>query len=108
MLAPILVALLLAAPALGAPVAAPGPAAATTGHAPAAAPTAAPTTLCTPSDAGLAELSGLGVRGGVLLAAGDGGESVRVHVLDPRTCATVGLLQAQQDPFDVEDMAVGS
>lgn len=95
MLAPILVALLLAAPALAAPAPAPGP-------------PAAPTALCTPSDAGLAELSGLGVRGGVLLAVPDGGESVRVHVLDPRTCATVGLLQAQQDPFDVEDMAVGS
>lgn len=101
MLAPILVVSLLLAPALGA---APTPATPT-----AALPTAAPpTTVCTPSDAGLAELSGLGLRGGLLLGASDGGEQLRVHVLDPRTCATVGLLQASQDPFDVEDLAVGS
>lgn len=96
MLAPILVSSLLLALAPGA---APTPATPTT---------AALTTLCTPRDADLAELSGLGVRGGMLLAAPDGGASLRVHVLDPRTCATVALLQAQQDPFDVEDMAVGA
>lgn len=102
MLAPILVASLLAATALAAPVLAPGPSAhaRTMSH--------APTALCTPGDAGRAELAGLGVRGGVLLAAPDGGESVRVHLLDPRTCAPVVPLQAQQDPFDVEDVAVGS
>ncbi len=74
--------------------------------APASVSPAAPEPVCTPSDERVAELSGLGVRGGVLLAAPDSGGALSVAVLDASTCDTVGVLDAEQETRDVEDLAV--
>ena len=60
-------------------------------------------TLCTPSDPGLEELSGLTVIDGVTYAIGDGGTDHRLAVLDGQ-CAVSRWLDVPVDPFDVEDL----
>ncbi|UZJ25861.1 hypothetical protein RHODO2019_05340 [Rhodococcus antarcticus] len=66
-----------------------------------------PGTLCTPSDARLAELSALGVRAGTVLATGDG-DVTEVLALDPASCAVTGTLDVGLDLRDVEDLAVAA
>lgn len=70
-------------------------------------PAAAPVALCTPSDARLTERSALGVRGGTLLASGDG-DITQVIELDPASCAVTGSLDVGLDLRDVEDLAVAA
>lgn len=69
---------------------------------------AAPTLeeLCTPTDPGLEELSGLAVADGQIYAVGDSGTDDRVAVLDMR-CHVQRWLPVPIDPRDVEDLAVG-
>jgi hypothetical protein len=67
----------------------------------------APQVRCTVEDPGLAELSGLVVRGGELWAMADGGRRVEVDRLDPATCAVVERRTAAIDPYDPEDLALG-
>ena len=64
--------------------------------------------VCTPTDPGLTELSGLAQHEGRFYATGDGGAALRVPVLDPATCATVDVVTAPGDPRDVEDLAVAA
>jgi len=84
-----------AAPALAEEAAAPVP------------PEAAPVTRCEISDPRLAELSGLVEVGDQLLAVNDGGDQVAVHLLDA-ACQVVDVHTAAVDPYDPEDMALGS
>jgi hypothetical protein len=84
-----------AAPALAEEAAAPVP------------PEAAPTTRCQISDPGLAELSGLVAVGDQVLAVNDGGDRVAVHLLDA-ACQVVDVHNAAVDPYDPEDMALGT
>lgn len=73
-----------------------------------AAPTAGPSTVrCSITDARLAELSGLVVVGEQILALNDGGDQVVVHGLDAG-CQVVDVQSAPVDPYDPEDLAVGS
>jgi hypothetical protein len=68
----------------------------------------APTVQCEITDPALTELSGLVVgRDGTMLAINDGGDDVAVFALDP-TCATTTVHRAAVDPYDPEDLAVGS
>ena len=71
-----------------------------------AQPDAAPTTRCQITDPRLAELSGMVVVPGRMLAINDGGDRVDVHVLDG-ACRIVDTQTAAVDPFDPEDLAVG-
>ncbi|RRO14972.1 hypothetical protein EIL87_19190 [Saccharopolyspora rhizosphaerae] len=66
----------------------------------------APVELCTVEDSELSELSGLASDGTRWYAVGDGGSSVQVFVLDPATCAVRGQRTADNDPYDVEDLAL--
>lgn len=66
-----------------------------------------PSTLCTPTDTRLTELSALGVRGGALLATGDG-DVTQVLQLDPAGCTVTGTLDVGLDLRDVEDLAVAA
>ncbi len=62
--------------------------------------------LCTPTDPGLAELSGLAVADGLIYAIGDSGNDDKVAELDAQ-CAVQQWLPVPIDPRDVEDLAVG-
>lgn len=62
--------------------------------------------LCTPSDAGLAELSGLAMLGGRLFAVPDAGADESVVELGD-DCSAVRRIPAPVDPYDVEDLAAG-
>ncbi|MFC7962619.1 hypothetical protein [Rhodococcoides kroppenstedtii] len=59
---------------------------------------------CTPTDPGLAELSGLTVIGETVYAIGDSGADDRVAQLDP-SCAVTRWIPNPVDPYDVEDLA---
>ncbi|MGW0025844.1 hypothetical protein [Rhodococcus sp. NPDC003383] len=62
--------------------------------------------LCTPSDAGLAELSGLAMLDGRLFAVPDAGADESVVELGD-DCSVVRRIPAPVDPYDVEDLAAG-
>ncbi|HEY2765328.1 MAG TPA: hypothetical protein VGJ13_15160 [Pseudonocardiaceae bacterium] len=62
--------------------------------------------LCTPTDPGLAELSGLASDGQRWYAVSDGGTRLRVLVLDPADCTVLDRITAEVDPYDVEDLAL--
>lgn len=62
-------------------------------------------TLCTPTDPGLAEISGLVSTGGTMYAIGDSGTDDEVWVLDDQ-CQVTGTVSVPPTPFDVEDMAM--
>lgn len=62
--------------------------------------------LCTPTDPGLAELSGLAVADGLIYAIGDSGSDDMVAEMDTQ-CAVRQWLPVPIDPRDVEDLAVG-
>lgn len=81
-----------------------------TGARPAAAEALAygsPALLCTVTDPSLAELSGLVGDGESLFAVADGGQSLRVAVLD-RRCAVTAQITAPVDPYDIEDLAMAA
>ena len=63
-------------------------------------------TLCTPSDAGLAELSGLAMLDGRLFAVPDAGGDESVVELG-EDCSVRKRIAAPVDPYDVEDLAAG-
>jgi len=62
--------------------------------------------LCIPSDAGLAELSGLAMLDGRLFAVPDAGADESVVELGD-DCSVVRRIPAPVDPYDVEDLAAG-
>ena len=62
--------------------------------------------LCTPTDPGLEELSGLAAADGLIYAVGDSGNDDRVGVLDLQ-CQVRRWLPVPVDPRDVEDLALG-
>ncbi|MEV0697637.1 hypothetical protein AB0I53_06920 [Saccharopolyspora sp. NPDC050389] len=67
----------------------------------------APAEKCRVEDKRLAELSGLASDGSAWYAISDGGSSLRVFVLDPADCSVRGVRTASNDPYDVEDLALG-
>ncbi len=71
------------------------------------APPATGTTFCTITDPRLAELSGLVVVGDTMLAIADGGNEVRVLVLDD-SCSVIDERTAPVDPYDPEDLGVSA
>ncbi len=62
-------------------------------------------TLCTPTESGLAEISGLAADGGRMFAIGDSGTDRSLWVLDG-DCQVTDELPVPVDPFDVEDLAL--
>ncbi|AQA22930.1 putative membrane protein [Rhodococcus sp. MTM3W5.2] len=62
-------------------------------------------TLCTPTDPGLAEISGLVSTGETIYAIGDSGTDDEVWVLDNQ-CQVTGTVAVPPTPVDVEDMAM--
>ncbi len=62
-------------------------------------------TLCTPTDPGLAEISGLVSTGDKIYAIGDSGTDDEVWVLDD-DCRVTGTVAVPPTPVDVEDMAM--
>ncbi|MER6989832.1 hypothetical protein ABT337_08930 [Saccharopolyspora hirsuta] len=74
---------------------------------PAAAQLPEPAEECRVQDERLDELSGLASDGRAWYAVNDGGRSLRVHVLDPSDCSVRDVRTASNDPFDVEDLALG-
>lgn len=66
-----------------------------------------PEVLCVPNDPALAELSGLAAAGGRLFATPDAGADERIVELDS-DCAVLQRLSAPADPYDVEDMSIGT
>ncbi|WP_246080555.1 hypothetical protein [Modestobacter altitudinis] len=72
-----------------------------------AAPYGQPSTLCEITDPRLPELSGLAGAGETMLAMNDGGDRAEVYVLDG-SCAVGDLRSADVDPYDPEDLALGS
>ncbi|MPZ64944.1 MAG: hypothetical protein GEU83_05335 [Pseudonocardiaceae bacterium] len=74
----------------------------------AAQPTAPARPVCTPPQPELAELSGLATDGQQWFAVSDGGQRLEVFVLDPATCAIDDVITADVNPYDVEDLALGS
>ncbi|MDA3649624.1 hypothetical protein LZ318_08235 [Saccharopolyspora indica] len=75
----------------------------------AAAPAVAPQPVeqCRIQDERLDELSGLASDGRAWYAVNDGGRSLRVHVLDPADCSVRDVRTESNDPYDVEDLALG-
>ncbi|MDR7303136.1 hypothetical protein [Haloactinomyces albus] len=65
-----------------------------------------PVERCRITDDRLSELSGLVSDGTSWYAVGDGGSSLKVHVLDPQNCAVRDVRTAGIDPYDVEDLAL--
>lgn len=65
-----------------------------------------PVDRCRITDNRLAELSGLASDGSSWYAVGDGGSSLKVHVLDPQDCSVRDVRTAEIDPYDVEDLAL--
>jgi hypothetical protein len=72
-----------------------------------AAPFGEPSTRCVISDPRLPELSGLASAGDTMLAMNDGGDRAEVYVLDGG-CAVEDVRSADVDPYDPEDLALGS
>ncbi|GAB3672186.1 hypothetical protein [Saccharopolyspora tripterygii] len=66
----------------------------------------APVELCTVEDSELSELSGLVSDGSSWWAVGDSGSAVRAFELDPRTCEIRSQRVGDNDPYDVEDLAL--
>ncbi|MGW3472175.1 hypothetical protein ACWDKQ_27750 [Saccharopolyspora sp. NPDC000995] len=60
--------------------------------------TLAPVERCRVDDKRLAELSGFASDGSVWYATSDGGNSLRVFVLDPADCSVRGIRTASNDP----------
>ncbi|OZM74657.1 hypothetical protein CFN78_05025 [Amycolatopsis antarctica] len=81
-------------------------AAATTVPAASAEPPA-PRTVCTVDDPRLAELSGMVADEDHVYAVSDGGTRIEIVVLG-RDCARQRVINAETDPFDVEDLARGA
>ncbi|MCI2421863.1 hypothetical protein MOQ72_30950 [Saccharopolyspora sp. K220] len=67
----------------------------------------APVDQCRVDDDRLAELSGLASDGSAWYAVGDGGSSLRVFVLDPADCSVRDVRTASNNPYDIEDLALG-
>jgi hypothetical protein len=67
----------------------------------------APTTRCEITDPRLPELSGLVGVGDGMLAMNDGGDRAEVYALDG-ACAVGEVHTADVDPYDPEDLAVGT
>jgi hypothetical protein len=67
---------------------------------------ARPTTACSITDPALAELSGLVVVGGQILALNDGGDQLVVHLVDT-SCQVIDSHVTSIDPYDPEDLARG-
>ncbi|MDH6281905.1 hypothetical protein M2280_003127 [Prescottella agglutinans] len=63
--------------------------------------------LCTPTDPALEELSGLAIVAGKIYGIGDSGTDESVTVMDG-DCAVTATLPVPVDPYDIEDMGVGS
>ncbi|WP_307829752.1 hypothetical protein [Antrihabitans stalagmiti] len=59
--------------------------------------------LCTPTDRGLEELSGLAFDGDVMYAIGDSGTDDKLAVLDS-DCSVTRWLTVPVDPYDIEDL----
>lgn len=74
---------------------------------PAAAPPPEPVEQCRVQDERLDELSGLASDGRAWYAINDGGRSLRVYVLDPADCSVRDVRTGSNDPYDVEDLALG-
>jgi hypothetical protein len=72
-----------------------------------AAPYGQPSTRCEITDPRLPELSGLASAGDTMLAMNDGGDRSEVYVLDGG-CAVGDVRSADVDPYDPEDLALGS
>ncbi|MBB5156271.1 hypothetical protein [Saccharopolyspora phatthalungensis] len=66
-----------------------------------------PVEQCRVDDDRLAELSGLASDGSAWYAIADGGSSLRVFVLDPADCSVRKIRTASNNPYDVEDLALG-
>jgi hypothetical protein len=62
--------------------------------------------LCRITDRRIPESSGLAVAGDSLYTVNDGGDRLRVFVLD-RSCRVRRLIENRLDPYDVEDLARG-
>ncbi|EME23706.1 hypothetical protein [Rhodococcus triatomae] len=62
-------------------------------------------TLCTPTESGLTEVSGLASDGDRIFAIGDSGTDRTLWVLDD-TCAVTASLPVPVTPVDVEDLAL--
>ncbi|MGW0042660.1 hypothetical protein [Rhodococcus sp. NPDC003348] len=62
-------------------------------------------TLCTPTESGLSEISGLAATGDKIHAIGDSGTDDRVWVLDNQ-CQVIDTVPVPPTPVDVEDMAL--
>jgi hypothetical protein len=60
--------------------------------------------ICTISDRRITESSGLAAAGDSLYTANDGGDRLRVFVLD-RTCRVRRVIENALNPYDVEDLA---
>jgi hypothetical protein len=67
----------------------------------------APVEQCRVDDDRLAELSGLASDGSAWYAVSDGGSALRVLVLDPADCSVREVRTASNNPYDVEDLALG-
>jgi hypothetical protein len=65
-----------------------------------------PRVLCTIRDSRIPESSGLAAAGSSLYTVNDGGNGLRVFVLD-RSCRVRRVLEGRVDPYDVEDLARG-
>ncbi len=70
-------------------------------------PAAVAAARCTVDDPLLAELSGLAVADGGLWGMADGGRRIRVHRIDPDSCAVLETRTGDIDPVDPEDLARG-
>jgi len=77
------------------------------GPAATAQPFPAPVEQCVVQDSRLAELSGLAADGEFRYAVGDGGRRLQVVVLR-KDCTVQRVITAAVDPFDIEDLALGS
>ena len=67
--------------------------------------TAADGVLCTIRDPRIGESSGLAASASALWTVNDGGGRLRVFQLDRRTCRVRDTVEADIDPYDVEDLA---
>lgn len=65
-----------------------------------------PVTRCEITDERLGELSGLVSSGDTWFAVSDGGDSVRVFVVDPQTCSVRDVITSDINPYDVEDLEI--
>lgn len=72
------------------------------------AATPKPVEVCRPSDDGLRALSGIASDGKSWYAVSDGGQSLQVYLLHRGDCSVVDKRVAPNDPYDVEDLALGA